>query len=71
MLPEYMPRKIRELVADLERAGWLLTPGGKGSHRKFAHLRSTRKIILSGAAGSDAHPYQEKLVRSAVREARK
>jgi len=63
-----MPRKIRELVADLERAGWIITSGGKGSHRKFAHVRSTRKIILSGAAGSDAHQYQEKLVRTAVRE---
>jgi predicted RNA binding protein YcfA (HicA-like mRNA interferase family) len=65
-----MPRKIRELVADLEQAGWILTSGGKGSHRKFAHARSRRKIILSGAAGSDAHQYQEKLVKIAIREVR-
>ena len=32
-----MPRKLRELVADLERAGWREISGGKGSHRKFAH----------------------------------
>jgi predicted RNA binding protein YcfA (HicA-like mRNA interferase family) len=36
-----MPRKIRELVAELERAGWMQTGGGKGSHRKFAHPVAT------------------------------
>jgi predicted RNA binding protein YcfA (HicA-like mRNA interferase family) len=66
-----MPRKIRELVAELERAGWMQAGGGKGSHRKFAHPRSRRKIILSGASGADAHPYQEKLVKQALLEARK
>ena len=66
-----MPRKIRELVAELERAGWLHTGGGKGSHRKFAHPRSRRKVVLSGASGADAHPYQEKLVKQALIEVRK
>jgi hypothetical protein len=41
-----MPRKIRELIAELERAGWKQTHGGKGSHRKFAHSRSVRKVYL-------------------------
>lgn len=63
-----MPRKIRELVAELERAGWRIESGGKGSHRKLAHPRSRRKVILSGAGGADAHHYQEKLVKSAIRE---
>ena len=63
-----MPRKIRQLNADLERAGWEVEAGGKGSHRKFAHARSPRKVILSGAAGADAHHYQEKLVKNAMRE---
>lgn len=63
-----MPRKIRQLIADLERAGWRLEEGGKGSHRKFAHARSQRKVMLSGAGGADAHYYQEKLVKDAIRE---
>jgi predicted RNA binding protein YcfA (HicA-like mRNA interferase family) len=29
-----MPRKIRELVADLEKHGFI-NRGGKGSHRNF------------------------------------
>jgi predicted RNA binding protein YcfA (HicA-like mRNA interferase family) len=55
-----MPRKIRELIADLEQAGWHLVDGGKGSHRKFAHARSQRKVMLSGQSGADALHYQEK-----------
>ena len=66
-----MPRKIRELIEELEKAGWLNTSGGKGSHRKFAHPDSQRKIILSGASGADAHHYQEKVVKAAIREVRK
>ena len=66
-----MPRKIRELIADLEKVGWIQTVGGKGSHRKFAHPRAMRKIIISGQAGSDAHHYQEKLVKAAIREVQK
>ena len=66
-----MPRKIRELVVDLEKAGWQHTGGGKGSHRKFAHRDSPRKIILSGSTGADAQHYQEKLVQAAIREVRK
>ncbi|WP_093287603.1 hypothetical protein [Verrucomicrobium sp. GAS474] len=56
------------MIADLERAGWVMIEGGKGSHRKFAHDRSGRKLILSGAMGADAHFYQEKLVKKAVQE---
>ncbi len=66
-----MPRKIRELIADLEKAGWLHTGAGKGSHHNFAHTDSQRKIIRSGSSGADAHHYQEKLVKAAVREVRK
>ena len=66
-----MPRKIRQLVADLEKAGWILVDGGKGSHRKFAHVRSTRRVILSGQPGADALHYQEKQVKQAVREVQK
>lgn len=64
-----MPRKIRQLVSDLERAGFTLAPGGKGSHRKFRHAKFTGSVILSGADGTDAQHYQEKQVRNAIREA--
>ncbi len=63
-----MPRKIRQLVADLEQAGFVLVPGGKGSHRKFRHPKLAGSLILSGQSGDDAHHYQEKQVRNALRE---
>jgi len=66
-----MPRKIRQLVSDLEKAGFAQTPGGKGSHRKFRHPRFPGTVILSGNAGDDAHHYQEKQIRNAIREATK
>jgi predicted RNA binding protein YcfA (HicA-like mRNA interferase family) len=63
-----MPRKIRQLIADLEQAGFVPISGGKGSHRKFRHPRFPGAVILSGKEGDDAHHYQEKQVRNAVRE---
>jgi predicted RNA binding protein YcfA (HicA-like mRNA interferase family) len=66
-----VPRKIRQLVAELERAGFVLVPGGKGSHRKFRHPKLTGSLMLSGHDGDDALHYQEKQVRHGVREANK
>jgi len=66
-----MPRKIRQLVAELERAGFVLAPGGKGSHRKFRHAKLPGAVILSGGDGDDAHHYQEKQIRNAIREVSK
>jgi predicted RNA binding protein YcfA (HicA-like mRNA interferase family) len=63
-----MPRKIRQLVSDLEQAGFIQVSGGKGSHRKFRHPDYVGAVILSGKAGADAHHYQEKQVRNAIRE---
>ncbi len=66
-----VPRKIRQLVADLERVGFVVVPGGKGSHRKFRHQKFPGALNLSGHDGDDAHHYQEKQVRNAIRAASK
>jgi predicted RNA binding protein YcfA (HicA-like mRNA interferase family) len=66
-----MPRKIRQLVADLQAAGFIPVSGGKGSHRKFRHSRVPGSVILSGKDNDDAHHYQEKQVHNAIREARR
>jgi len=66
-----VPRKIRQLVADLERTGFVLVPGGKDSHRKFRHARFPGAVILSGHDGDDARHYQEKQIRNAIREVSK
>jgi len=64
-----VPRKVRELVRDLLDAGFCeISGGGKGSHRKFAHDRYPGAVTLSGNAGDDAKPYQERHVRRAIEE---
>lgn len=61
-----MPRKIRQLIEDLKRAGFK-SRGGKGSHRNFIHPNGARTTI-SGKEGSDAKHYQEKEVKRAIDE---
>ncbi len=56
-----MPRKIRELIRDLERAGFV-NRGGKGDHRNFEHTKGLRATV-SGNLGDDAKPYQEREVQ--------
>jgi predicted RNA binding protein YcfA (HicA-like mRNA interferase family) len=63
-----MPRKVRELVRDLERAGFV-NRGGRGSHRNYLHPRGVR-ITISGGLGDDAKRYQERDTEKALREAR-
>lgn len=62
-----MPRKIRELIADLERAGFD-NHGGKGSHRVYKHPKGTTFVTISGKTGDDAQHYQEKDVKIALKE---
>jgi predicted RNA binding protein YcfA (HicA-like mRNA interferase family) len=44
-----VPRKIRQLVSDLELAGFYLVPGGKGSHRKFRHPKMRGSLAATTA----------------------
>ena len=64
-----MPRKIRQLIRDLEKAGFVLR-SGKGSHRKFYHPKLPAPVIISGQLGDDAKPYQERDVKDALRSIR-
>jgi predicted RNA binding protein YcfA (HicA-like mRNA interferase family) len=66
-----MPRKIHDLISDLKKAGFSLVSGGKGSHRKYRHLKFCGAVILSGDDNDDARAYQEKQVRNAINEVMK
>jgi predicted RNA binding protein YcfA (HicA-like mRNA interferase family) len=61
-----MPRKIRELIRDLEKAVFI-NRGGKGDHRNYEHPNGGR-VTISGQLGDDAKPYQEKEVRRVIEE---
>jgi len=62
-----MPPKIRELVVELEGAGFV-NRGGKGSHRNYVHPRLSKPITISGKLGDDAKQYQIRAVRTAIAE---
>jgi predicted RNA binding protein YcfA (HicA-like mRNA interferase family) len=65
-----VPRKIRELIRDLKKAGFV-DRGGKGSHRNFVHPKLPKPVCISGKEGDDAKKYQEKAVSMAIEEAEK
>ena len=62
-----MPRKVRDLIRDLESAGFT-NRGGKGSNRNFVHPQVVKPITISGNLGDDAKTYQEKSVKAAIQE---
>jgi predicted RNA binding protein YcfA (HicA-like mRNA interferase family) len=62
-----LARKIRDLIRDLEQAGFV-DRGGRGSHRNFVHAKVRKPVTISGNPGDDALQYQEKAVRLAVKE---
>ena len=61
-----MPKKIRELMRNLKKAGFV-DRGGKGSHRNFIHP-SGRIVVVSGNPARDAKRYQEKQVAEKIGE---
>lgn len=69
----FTPRKIRQLKADLKRAGFILRPErGKGSHSTWAHPAvAGTTVVLSGKDGNDAKSYQERDVHAALEKVRK
>jgi predicted RNA binding protein YcfA (HicA-like mRNA interferase family) len=64
-----MPKKIRELIQGLKKAGFI-DRGGKGSHRNFKHPNGA-KITVSGNPGHDAKNYQEREVEKVIHEVKR
>jgi predicted RNA binding protein YcfA (HicA-like mRNA interferase family) len=64
-----MPRKIRQLIKELEKAGFI-SRGGKGNHRNLIHPKGIA-ITISGKPGDDAKHYQEKEVELKITRSKK
>jgi len=65
-----VPPKLRELIFELEQAGFI-NREGKGSHRNFVHPKSVKPVIISGNLGDDAKYYQIRAVQFAIEESKK
>lgn len=64
---DIMPRKIRQLKGDLRRAGAAIVRQ-RGSHGTWQHPAIDGVLVeLAGHDGDDAHQYQERDVRDALR----
>jgi predicted RNA binding protein YcfA (HicA-like mRNA interferase family) len=56
-----MPRKIRELKAQIEREGFVYLPKrGKGSHERWRHPLIGKTLTIPGKDGDDVARYLEK-----------
>jgi len=69
MIPR-VPRKIRDLLKYLRKAGFTLTPGGKGSHRKYEHPAVKIPAIIPGSDGDDAKAYLERHIAAKINESK-
>ena len=65
-----VPPKLRQLIADLEAAGFV-NRGGKGSHRNYVHPKVAKPVTISGGTGDDAKRYQIRATQLAIGESRK
>ncbi|MCD6585935.1 MAG: type II toxin-antitoxin system HicA family toxin [Desulfobacteraceae bacterium] len=64
-----MARKFKQLIKDLENAGFI-NRGGKGRHRNFIHPKGI-VITVSGKLGDDAKHYQEREVEIKITRSKK
>ena len=64
-----MPPKVRELVAELQKAGFV-DRGGKGSHRNFVHPKVSTPLTISVATDEDAKDFYVRAVKRAVEESK-
>ena len=67
-----MPRKVRELKAQIAREGFVyLSKRGKGSHERWRHPLLGKTLTISGKDGDDVPPYLEKQLITLMTELKK
>jgi predicted RNA binding protein YcfA (HicA-like mRNA interferase family) len=67
-----MPRKIRELKAEIARAGFVYLPKrGKGSHEHWQHPLIKKTLTIPGKDGDDVPLYLEKQLAKLLTELEK
>ncbi len=64
-----MPRKIRELKAQIAREGFVYLPNrSKGSHERWRHPLIGKTLTISGKDGDDVPIYLEKQLAKLLTE---
>lgn len=64
-----MPRKIRQIKAQIKREGFVNLPKrGKGSHERWRHPLLNKTLTIAGKDGDDVPRYLEKQVAQLLTE---
>lgn len=64
-----MPRKIRELKAQITREGFVYRPKrGKGSHERWRHPLLNKTLTVAGKDSDDVPRYLEKQLTQLLAE---
>ena len=58
-----MPTTVRDMIKRIEKAGWSLIDGGKGSHRKFVHPTRVGIVVIPGQLYDELAPGTENNIR--------
>jgi predicted RNA binding protein YcfA (HicA-like mRNA interferase family) len=67
-----MPRKLRELKAQITREGFVYLPKrGKGSHERWRHPLLRKTLTIPGKDGDDVPIYLEKQLIQLLTELKK
>lgn len=67
-----MPRKLRELKAQITREGFVYLPKlGKGSHERWRHPLLRKTLTIPGKDGDDVPIYLEKQLVQLLTELKK
>jgi predicted RNA binding protein YcfA (HicA-like mRNA interferase family) len=67
-----MPRKLRELKAQITREGFVYLPKrGKGSHERWRHPLFRKTLTIPGKDGDDVPIYLEKQLVQLLTELKK
>jgi predicted RNA binding protein YcfA (HicA-like mRNA interferase family) len=51
-----MPKKVREVIDQVEADGWVLSAHNGTGHRQYKHPTKPGKVTISGKLGADMAP---------------
>ena len=51
-----MPKRVREVIKEIENDGWCIVPRNNGSHRQFKHPEKRGRVTIAGNLNDELHP---------------
>lgn len=51
-----MPKRVREVIKEIESDGWYLLPQSDGSHRQFKRPEKKGRVTIAGHLNDELRP---------------